>query len=461
MPRIFRVQANDPLLSGLAGGAASASTAMRFRSQKLAEERQQQALDLRNKQLDQQIDLARQAQAIKDKEAAATNEIFQGDIGAIQGRLAPPGSLPPGMEGPLPEGANRIDEGRMEFLQRLENDKRLSSNLSPRAQERLYERRLEEENRFAIQDAFEAEAQELADAVGDGLFEGAEGTEQELASLLQEEMEAGRKPGKVSESIRKLRKQHQEEQIVQQEWADAEQAATRILESVTDPDIRRDVQRLIIENQAPSARKSRRPDLFLSKVRRAALDDRSAQGEAFRGTQFDTISEEERAREFQEKLERGKALFQPGSQTLQNAQERKRLEREGKGLVGSSVQRDDEGRLLRDVAPGQPQEGLSFSDRVRDSVAREERGVAPDTRVYGDLPAVKRRGLDRRLQELLSGKAKESGAGAFGIDTPRPVRPTRESLAALFEEFGVDPQSLPPEVRRKIVRGAAFGGKDE
>lgn len=420
MPRIFHIAADDPLISGIRGGNASAASAIQFRRQKLADERAQKALELRERSLDQEIQQRSQALEIKRQQAAMEQQqtqlaaiAGQGDLAGMRERVAPPGALGPGVEGPLPEDVDRLTAQQEEFAQRLERDMQLLPGLSEPAQQHLLKRRQQEEQDLAVRQGFEAEAGELADALEDGLFEGQEEVAQELAQTIQEIQAGGGKPGKVSEVIRKHRRRAAEEQVVQQEWAEAHQTAETYLAAAKSPEQKRKLQLEIIQNQAPSVQKKRNPELFLNRLREIALDESSSQDlrdVALQGTQFAPQAP-------------------PSAPPLSPEQEAQHMamkaqERGARGFPGRTLQPTEENFL----APV------------------EQRG-------WSDLGSSRQNKFLEDVEKLKAGKLTDGVKRSGNVE--RQVQPSTEAYLELLDKYRVDVDTIPELVKKKMIRALA------
>jgi len=413
MARTFRVQVNDPLVQGLAGASQSASTAIKLRSQMLADERAERDQDRRDKALDFEIAQKRRDFDRKKKAQQAELQLSTQTIDRIGSRIPENESLGAGVEGPLPEDEDRANQRRDKLRQDMANFEEFAGTLSGATREREFKRFAAEQKSLAIEDGNMDVSNRLRDAVDDGLFEKDPEVVEEMAAMLEEAQAKGVIAGGVDEHLQKRRKIRTEETVLLGQWGKGIEKAKAVLALVDDKDVRSAIENELASVESLSVQRNRDPEAFMRKIRKMVLDDEDAKKEAFRGTQFDTITGEEEA-------ERKKDFVQPG---------------EG-------------------------EEGISFTDQVRDRADREARGVL-DSRSFADIAVVKRKKLTREIEELLSGKRKHTKPGVFGVPVPVTMKPTRENLQALFADAGVDPQSIPPEIRRKLIRAIKFGGSKE
>jgi len=434
MPRIFRVNNDNPLIAGLAGASQSAATAMKFRSQRLAEERANRAQALKEKALDAQIEQAQSAQDRINSERQAAGELNSGLLGSMQDRIAPPGSLGMDQQGPLPEGADRINEQRMALGDRLGRARELLPKLSPAAQDRFMARISQEERQRVMDDAFQETAQSLKDALDDGVFGDNQGAAQELAKLLQQEQAAGGRPDKIHDLIAKQTKAFEEDAVVQGEWDDEITRANKLLEVTKDRGIRMDLQREIVKANKTSSRRKGDPERFRNTINSIALGDNAGsalRNEAMRGTQFDQVT------------------FLENEQKL--AAEVSRREAQDPNFFANSLrdQAASEQAARGGTAAAPPQVAAQAPGQAAPAPARTARRGG--TSSFADTPKAKQTQLVAKIRKLVSGKAMKMGKGAFGIDAPFIVPNTREELKAIFDAAGVDIASFPPDMLKEIV----------
>lgn len=315
MPYLAAINTENGLVAGLASLAATSQGIAQRRRDRDRMELEERQLKLREDAQELQrirYEAESAAVAAKQEREAARNEAMRAALGQqIQGiRAEAERQLQP------KEKMRRQIEHR---LGRVRDTARRFLEAGDEAGARRYvEQSREGLQRFVVSRGFEMELQDVQKAALDGLMtpEQAEAA----ASIVQQTMAVGGKPGKVSGGLAKLREKKALEQVRLGEWAEADQEMAGLISTVRDPKLK---ERLKVEaqlSQAPSIRTKEGPEQTMAKLKRLALsEDRETRGRPTMGE----LEEFSRSPEYQQYLER------------------QRAERQSRGGLGVSDTSDD------------------------------------------------------------------------------------------------------------------------
>lgn len=436
MPEIVLANPGTTLANALNAASTTAGAAYELveRQREIQKERERE--ELRNQKLRMEIAEAERAEA----QANLLEQQRKIQQGAEQAFLRARRGL---AEQDFLQAVPQEEQDPMQ--KRLNRFRGVAERLSPESQEKYIQMLREREQRNILEQGYQREAQELQDAVADGLFEGNEDTATKMAEALEKSYRSGQMPGDVSERLEMLRDKKAEADVRLQRWEETFQKAQQMLEFVDSKNLELELRKRLAKAQAPSFQKRNEPDAFLLELQQLMRNEERG---AFQ--EMERAPVEQRQTQIRQAVQRAAPVVQEGSPQRRAHEEAQAAERQRR--FGDRIGSRDEEALGPQRAAGAPTD-VTDVENIRALIpesARPKGGGAAGAD-FGKIP----KGRQRRVLAGILQAMREGGPGSV----PGILSELDLDISTL-PEWAIRQLVLPEDVDKVMGRGASNGSSD-